>query len=130
MNTPKQNKPVSILIVEDEVIISLEIEGRLRSNGFNIIGPIASSEEAVVAAVTYQPEVIVMDIHIQGSKDGIDITREIFTIYKPVIIFISAYTDNETKVKVETVQPSYFLAKPISYEDLTRIIQRTVSEKV
>jgi two-component system, response regulator PdtaR len=129
MSTTLKNKPVSVLIVEDEVIIALEIESRLRNRGFNLVGTVASSEDAIDAAMTYRPDVIIMDIHIQGSKDGIDVSLDIFNTYKPAIIFISAYTDNETRAKASKVQPSYFLAKPISYDDLTKIIRESVSGK-
>jgi DNA-binding NarL/FixJ family response regulator len=122
------NDPISILIVEDEVIIAMEIDSRLQNRGYNVIATVASSENAIKIAIASKPHVIIMDIHIQGSKDGIDAAREIFETYRPVVIFISAYTDDETKTKVAEVQPSYFLAKPISYEELARIIHESAIE--
>jgi DNA-binding NarL/FixJ family response regulator len=129
MNAAINNNPISVLIVEDEIIIAMEAETELQSRGFNVIGSVPSSEQAVDAAVMYRPNVILMDIHIQGSRDGIESSLEIFNTYKPVIIFISAYDDDETREKIGTVQPNYFLPKPIVYDELMSVIRESVSNQ-
>jgi DNA-binding NarL/FixJ family response regulator len=129
MSAAVKNDSISVLIVEDETIIAMETEIELQSRGFNVIGTVPSSEHAVDAASTHRPDVILMDIHIQGSKDGIESSLEIFNTYKPVIIFISAYNDDETREKIGKVKPNYFLPKPIIYDELMSVIRKSVSNR-
>jgi DNA-binding NarL/FixJ family response regulator len=128
MNAVK-DKSISVLIVEDEIIIAMEAETELLSMGFHVVGMASSSEEAIEAAATCRPDVIIMDIHIQGRHDGIQLSKEIFAFYRPVIIFISAYNDDETREKIKSIQPHYFLPKPFSYEELMSVIRESVSKR-
>ncbi len=128
MNDVK-DKSISVLIVEDEIIIAMEIETELQGRGFNVVGTAISSESVVDAAAILRPDVILMDIHIQDGKDGITLSEEIFAFYRPVIIFISAYDDSETRRKIRSIQPHYFLTKPFLYDELMSLIRESVSKQ-
>lgn len=128
MNSITTNNPVSVLIVEDESIIAMEIEVELQSRGFNVIGTVLSSEDAIDVAATRRPDVILMDIHIQGSKDGIQSSMEILNTYRPIIIFVSAYGD-DIKHKIGAVRQHLFLLKPFSCSELITMIDESVSSR-
>ena len=61
-----------ILIVEDEVIIALQLEEKLRSLGYEVTAKVNNADDAIQKAEEDKPDLILMDIRIQGDKDGID----------------------------------------------------------
>jgi DNA-binding NarL/FixJ family response regulator len=124
-----KDESISVLIVEDEIIIAMEIETELKGGGFNVVGTAISSESVVDSAAIHRPDVILMDIHIRDGKDGITLSDEIFAFYRPVIIFISAYDDGETRRKIRSIQPHYFLAKPFSCDELMSLIRKSVAKQ-
>lgn len=111
-----------ILIVEDEIIVAMEMESLLESNGFNVVGKAHSSGKAVEAASTLKPNIILMDINIKGELDGIDTCKKILGQFDVKIIFVSAYNDEETHLRMGVIQPHFFLPKPYSEKDLVGII--------
>ena len=117
-----------ILIVEDEIIVAMEIELALQSKGYWVVGKAPTSERAVELAQKFLPDVVLMDVNIKGSKDGIGTSKEILKFHNPSIIFLSAYTDSETINKMKVIQPHYFLPKPYSQNDLAKIISTAISE--
>jgi len=63
-----------------------------------------------------------MDVNIKGNCNGIEASLEILKFSKSVIVFVTAYNDAETRLKMERVQPHFFLAKPFSPDDLQKAI--------
>lgn len=111
-----------ILIVEDEAIVAMEIEFLLRSIGFKIVGKANNSSKAMDLASKYFPDIILMDVNIKGERNGIDTSLEILKYSKPMIIFVTAYNDDETKQKMDVIKPHFLLHKPFTPEDLQKII--------
>lgn len=122
---PNQKK---VLIVEDEVIVSMEIEFTLQASGFNVIGQAANSEKAIELTKKFLPDIILMDVNIKGEKDGINTSLEILKFYKPIIIFLSAYNDSETRKRMDIIGHHYFLSKPYLQSELKKIILTALSE--
>lgn len=121
------NDPIKILIVEDEIIVAMEIEFVLQSAGYKVIGKAPSSEKAIELSRSFLPDIILMDVNIKGVMDGINTAVEILKFYNPAIIFISANSDNETKNKMNIVEPHYFLPKPYSHSELKALIERVIN---
>lgn len=117
-----------ILIVEDEIIVAMEIEMALQSKGYWVVGKAPTSEKAIELTQKFLPDVILMDVNIKGSKDGIGTSQEILKFHSPSIIFLSAYSDSETIRKMQVIQPHYFLPKPYTQEDLFKIISGALSK--
>jgi DNA-binding NarL/FixJ family response regulator len=122
------NDSISVLIVEDEIIIAMEIETELLNQGFNVVGTVIVSEDVVGTAASLRPDVILMDIQIGDGKDGITLSEEIYALYRPVIIFVSAYDDDETRKRAGLLQQHYFLPKPFTYDELVSVIRESVSK--
>ena len=106
------NNDIKILIVEDEVIVAMEIEMGLVSQGYKVVGKAYNSGKAVDAALKQDPDIILMDINIKGGSDGIQTSKDILKSVNSSIIFLSAYNDNETKERMKEIQPHYFMPKP------------------
>lgn len=109
-----------VLIVEDEMIIALMIEKMIQSLGHEVIDKVTSGEEAVKAAKNHDPDLILMDIRLQGEMDGIDAMSEIREYSDIPVIFITGNSDETYRKRVQDSNPLDFLTKPITLNDLSR----------
>lgn len=110
----------NILIVEDELIISLMLEQMVENLGHNVLAKVTSGEEAIEVANTTQPDLILMDIRLQGDMDGIETMEEIRKSLNVPVIYITGNTDNLYRKRVEQSDYMDFLTKPITMNDLSR----------
>lgn len=107
----------TVLIVEDELITSMELETLLQNWGFNSIQA-TSGEESLELALQKNPEIILMDIKLMGFMDGIEAAKKISKVTDVPIIYLTAYTDDETIDKAKKSLPFAFLSKPVNYSEL------------
>ncbi|MEO0948601.1 MAG: response regulator, partial [Cyanobacteria bacterium J06641_5] len=78
-----------ILIVEDEAVVSLDIARRLERMGYEISARVASSEEAFSAIEVDTPDLVLMDINLQGNSDGIEAAEKINRKYQIPVIYLT-----------------------------------------
>lgn len=109
-----------VLIVEDEMIISLLIEEMVKSLGHEVIGKVTTGEEAVSQAMEKVPDLILMDIRLQGEMNGIEAMSRIKQTTDIPVIYITGNTDKMYRDKVNDSEYLAFLTKPISINDLSR----------
>lgn len=107
-----------IMIVEDEMIIARELEEQLQQLNYEVIGIFTSSEAALEFLHTNHPDLILMDIVIQGERDGIELAELINKKYAVPIVFISAYTDELIIERVRKTIPCGFVVKPYTDKEL------------
>ena len=112
-----------IFIVEDEVIVAMNIEKRLRSSGYKVTGIASSSEQAIEKIEIEKPDLVLMDIKIKGVHDGIDTADLIRKKYNLPIIYLTSYTDEETFNRAKLTEPFGYLIKPFETKELNRIIE-------
>ncbi len=112
--------PKSILIVEDELIIALMIKKMVERMGHTVLDTITSGREAVEAAQELSPDLILMDIRLQGEMDGIEAMKEIHRTTNIPVIYITGNTDSVYKDKIKDSDHVGFLSKPITFSELTR----------
>jgi len=105
-------KQKKILIVEDSSISALEVSESLKREGFIISGIAPSGLEAINIAQKEKPELILMDIMLDGKMSGIEAAREIGTFSDAPVIFTSALTDKGTLESAKTVNPYGYIIKP------------------
>lgn len=117
-----KNTDVSILIVEDEVLIAMKMRRNLELDGYNVYEPVVSGGEAITMATELQPDIIFMDIRLPGGMDGIEAAREIRGQYGTPIIFMTGYSDQETFDRAQQVGPAAFLEKPVFPQELKAAI--------
>ncbi len=126
MDLPK-NK--NILIVEDEIIIAMDIQNTLKSLGYANIA-IAESGEAAIASVTaHLPDLILMDIGLSGSIDGIECATRIQAINPSLpVMFLTSYSNIKVRERAEKVPHCGYLLKPFSPDLLGEAVIRVLTE--
>jgi PAS domain S-box-containing protein len=112
-----------ILVVEDEGIVSLEIQSRLRSFGYHIAGTADTGEEAIVKAAQTQPNLILMDIRLKGKLNGIMAADHIRVNFDIPVIYLTAYADEHTLKQAKVTEPFAYLLKPFEERDLYTAIE-------
>lgn len=113
---------IKVLIVEDEVLIALPLKMELRRAGYEVLGPIVSGEEAIESAKNENPDVVLMDIRLMGSMDGIEAARQIGTFSSARIIFTTGYQDSDVKERAMVLRPAAYLTKPIVWRQIAQVI--------
>ncbi|WP_115618253.1 response regulator [Chromobacterium vaccinii] len=116
-------KNVRILIVEDERIIAMDLQLQLQALGYQVCGVVASGSLAIAHAEREQPDLVLMDIHLEGGMDGVDAACEIYRRQKIPIVFLSAYAENATLQRAESAMPYGYLVKPVSPRELHATLQ-------
>jgi len=112
-----------ILIVEDDLIISLTTEKMIEKLGYQVVGCVTTGEEAVKAAEENKPDVILMDIRLNGQMDGIEATSEILNSVKDTrVIYVTGNTDQAYRERAEKTGYEAYLIKPLRIDDLKSII--------
>lgn len=118
--------PFKILIVEDEAVIAMELEARLNQLGYQVIGSASSSDSALQKIETMPPDLVLMDIHITGAKDGIETAEEVRTRYNIPVIYLTAYADGNTLQRAKLTIPFGYLLKPFREEELRTTIEMAI----
>jgi CheY-like chemotaxis protein len=112
-----------ILVVEDEFIISMEIQDRLQNLGHVIVGAASSSENAISIYEKNNPDLIFMDIQLQDDVDGIETASHIRAFSNVPIIFLTAYSNNDSKKRADKIPHSLYMNKPFSEWEITSAIE-------
>ncbi|HVP97018.1 response regulator [Methanoregula sp.] len=118
-----------VLIVEDEGLVAVTLEETLRRIGYSVTGIAMSGEEALALISEQQPDVVLMDIHLQGDMDGIETAQKIKGQSGTPVIFLTAYSDDETIRRVVLTESSGYLVKPINTRELFASIESALYKK-
>jgi PAS domain S-box-containing protein len=114
MSVPKPR----ILIVEDEAVIAMSIENSLLTAGYDVSGIVATGEDAIQHCAAQAPDLVLMDVRLKGSMDGIEAAQHIKQMYDLPVIYLTAYTDAETVGRAERSEPFGYLSKPLNEHNL------------
>jgi CheY-like chemotaxis protein len=117
-----------ILIVEDEALIAFDLQRQLTRLGYTVVGLAASGTKAITAAYQLQPDLVLMDVRLQGEMDGIETARHIQAESPIPIIYLTAYVDEATQERAQTTSSWGFLRKPFHVRDLQAILERNFGE--
>lgn len=112
-----------VLIVEDESIVALDIRHRLSRLGYEIVDVAVSGEDAVAAAERLCPDIVLMDIMLEGDMDGTEAAGIIAERFDLPVVYITAYTDDETLRRVKRTQPFGYLIKPFKDREVYAAIE-------
>jgi two-component system, response regulator PdtaR len=114
---------IHILIVEDESIVALDLATALNQDGYVVIGITDHAEEAIRLFAQHRVDIVLMDIHLAGPKDGIDTVVDLMKIRQTPVIYLTAFTDNATVERVKNTYPSAFLVKPYQISNVRITIE-------
>ena len=112
-----------LLIVEDEGIVALNIQRRLEGLGYCIVASVSSGEEAIAAAEQMNPDLVLMDIKLEGGIDGIEAAAQIRSRFQIPIVYLTAYTNEETFNRAKLTEPYGYILKPFEARDLATTIE-------
>ncbi|HVK98694.1 MAG TPA: EAL domain-containing protein [Dongiaceae bacterium] len=112
-----------IIVVEDERIVALNLQQRLIKLGYEVPAMAASSLQALSAVETSHPDIVLMDIHIEGETDGIDTADIVMKKYQTPVIYLTAYSEETTLNRARQTKPYGYLLKPFSERELHATIQ-------
>ena len=112
-----------VIVVEDDKIIAMELRDRLRRWGFVVPATAASGEEAISTALQWQPDLILMDIWLQGPMDGIQAVEKIHETLDTPIIYVTANADETTLERAKQTEPYGYVLKPFEELELRTTIE-------
>ncbi|WP_028453894.1 two-component system response regulator [Chitinilyticum litopenaei] len=114
---------IRVLIVEDERIIAMDLKLQLQALGYTVCAVVPSGQQAIDTAASTMPDLVLMDIHLEGAMDGVEAARTIHQQLKIPIIFLSAYAEDATLQRAEEALPYGYLVKPVSPRELHATLQ-------
>src|SRR5476651_2367781 len=94
-----------VIVVEDERIVALHLKQQLVTLGYEVVGVAASGEQALRLVNDLRPDVVLMDIHIEGAIDGIETTERIPAELMVPVIYLTAYSDEVTLARARGTTP-------------------------
>ncbi|MBX2973801.1 MAG: response regulator [Flavobacteriales bacterium] len=113
----------NVLVVEDESIVSKDIQHSLKKLGYNVVGAANNGETAVSLALEHRPDIILMDIMLKGEMNGIEAADAIRKETNIPVIFLTAYADESTLAKAKVTQPYGYIIKPFKEIDIHTSIE-------
>lgn len=112
-----------VLIVEDELIVADDLEWKLSQIGYEVVGMATSGDEALTLAIQKRPEIVLMDIQLQGTLSGIETAQLIQQRTGAAIIFITAFAAVFLRDPSKMQAPGICLSKPFSIFQLQAALE-------
>lgn len=122
MQKPSVNK-YRILVVEDEALIAAEIKSTLNLLGYLVVGHAMNGDKALDLFTSLDYDLVLLDINIKGTLDGIDLAKILRTKYNIPFIFITSFSDQLTLNKAKDQMPYGYIVKPFTENDIKVNIQ-------
>ncbi|NQT27713.1 response regulator [candidate division KSB1 bacterium] len=115
-----------VLVVEDDSIISEDIQRSLKKLGYPVVGVFSSGEEALAKIESLHPDVVLMDIVLQGRLNGIDAANRIRSKFHLPVVFLTAYSDQITMARAKDAKPSGYITKPFTSDELDDVLKHVM----
>ncbi|MCU0823147.1 MAG: response regulator [Leptospira sp.] len=114
----------NILIVEDEPFLGLNIKQKIESFGLHVIAVVPSGDEAFQIVSEKVPDLILMDINLEGSLNGMETAESLRNQFSVPVLFLTGFLDDEEKERIDK-NPSYsYLIKPFTTDQLKEAVDR------
>ena len=120
--------PSRILIVEDDGVVARDIQQQLSKIGHIVVGITPRGEEVVPLAIQWQPNLVLMDIRLEGGTDGIDAAQQIRERCGIPVIYLTAYADDQTLRRAGITEPFGYLLKPFESSQLRTAIEMALDK--
>ncbi len=112
-----------VMIAEDEVFTALELQFHLEQLGYEVVDLVSSGEQAVKRAIALKPDLLMMDVRLEGEVDGIDAFRAIRKEHDVPVIFLTAFGDEETISRAKESGAFGYILKPFKERELRAMIE-------
>ncbi len=110
--------PSKIIITEDEMVVSLDLEQRLRKLGYEVAATVATGEECLKACDLHHPDLVLMDVCLQGDLDGIQTAALLRSRHDIPVVYLTANADEKTLRRAQLTHPASYLLKPFKEREL------------
>jgi len=117
---------INVLVVEDESIVSKDIQHSLGKLGYQVAGAAATGEKAIELARSERPDIVLMDIMLKGEMNGVEAAEIVRRELKIPVIFLTAYADEATLSKAKITEPYGYIIKPFKEIDLQTSIEMAI----
>lgn len=115
-----------VLIVEDEIIVAIDIKNTLKKIGLEVIDFVTNYDDALLSVKINSPDLILMDINLKNSKDGIETAIAIQKIKDIPLIYLTAFSDDVTINRAIETNPMHYMLKPFKTEELKSTIRLSI----
>jgi two-component system, response regulator PdtaR len=112
-----------VLIVEDEALIALMLSDMIEGMGLKVCGMTDTASGAMALAEMHKPDLILMDVRLNGAEDGVSAALEIHEKYQTPVVFVTASREQETIDRIMSSHPAGLLIKPILPDQLKAVVQ-------
>lgn len=117
---------IGILVVEDEAVVALSERFILESLGYRVSGTAGSGEEALALIEHDRPDVVLMDVLLQGRLDGLEAARQIDQRYGIPVVFVTAHEDRDLLQRAGLSRASAHISKPFKDTELRQKIEQVL----
>jgi DNA-binding response OmpR family regulator len=117
---------ISIIIVEDEGLIALELKRRLEQVGYTVGSIADNATDALAEVERLKPSLVLMDIRLGGPRDGIETADQIRRRFHVPVIFVTAHADRETLDRAKVTEPGGYIVKPFGAIDFRAQIEMAI----
>jgi two-component system, response regulator PdtaR len=107
-----------VVIVEDEGITQMQLRRILKNAGLTVLASAVNGEEGVTTVLRERPDLVLMDIKMPGSIDGLEAARQILAEYHVCIVMLTAFSDAEYRQRAQELKTCGYVVKPITTESL------------
>ena len=115
--------PIRVFVVEDEKIVSLDIQTRLQSLGYEVIGAAANGNLALTQIAETLPDVVLLDVSLRASMDGVEVAAKIREHMRIPIVFITAFSDPDLIQRIQLTEPFAYILKPFETVEIHAALQ-------
>ncbi len=123
-----QPKTLQILVVEDEVVIARDIEECLENLGYSVTDIASSGMEAINKATQSRPDLVLMDIRIEGELDGIQAAAHIWGSLRIPVVYLTGFSDKNTLERAKITHPFGYILKPVEEQELYVAIETAMHQ--
>ncbi|GAA5523098.1 response regulator [Aliifodinibius salicampi] len=120
----QRDQSKKVLIVEDDMIISMVLERMINKMGFEVVEKATTGEKAITLAQEHEPDIILMDIQLKDDIDGITAMQKIRKSSEVPVIYITGNSDQYYKERAQKTNYIDYLVKPIQMDDLKESINK------
>ena len=104
-----------ILVVEDETIVAHDLRESVKKLGYEVTALVASGEDAIIQAEKDQPDLVLMDVVLNGKVDGVQAAQKINSRLNIPIVFLTAYSDDKTQLRAKNSAPFGYVCRPTKF---------------
>jgi CheY-like chemotaxis protein len=122
----EQTRSPRALIVEDEFLLAVDLEAQIRKLGYDVCGITSNARDALSLAKQEPPDLTIMDIYLNGTRDGIEVARQIRSLFSTPVIFVTAYSEDQGLMERirQQVPEAIVLPKPLYGSRLADTVAR------